>query len=96
MVRRSQSFNLHTSTGNHLLTFSWLGLSTVENTDGLNVGRCNVSIDKCDSNGFILEPLGVFDFPAEPLESENFPCFTAFGVSEPMTKTCRSILEDYN
>ena len=44
----------------------------------------------CESKGFILEALGVFTFPPEPDESENFPCFPAFGVPEPTTKTCRS------
>ena len=88
-------FNFRKLRNNSLLTVSWLGLSTVEKTEGLNVGRCNVSIDRCDSKGFILEPLGVFVFPVDPLEPGNFPCFPAFGVSEPMTKTCRSILEDY-
>ena len=76
-----------------LLTASWLGLRTVENTEGLKVGKCNVSIDKCDSKGFILEPFGVFVFPAELLESVTFPKLGAFGVLAPITKTRRSALE---
>ena len=63
------------------LTDSWLGLNTVEKTEGLNVGRCRVSMDKWDSNGFILEPLGVLAFPAELLESVTLILLTIFGVS---------------
>ena len=67
--------------GHRKLTDSWLGLNTVEKTEGLNVGRCRVSIDKWDSNGFILEPLGVLAFPAELLESVTLILLTIFGVS---------------
>ena len=73
-----------------LLTDSWLGLRTVENTEGLNVGRCIVSIDTCDSNGLSLDPLGVFSFPADPLESEYLISPLVFGVSAPTMKTLRS------
>ena len=75
------------------LTDSWLGLSTVEKTDGLNVGRCNVSIDTCDSNGLSLDPLGVFEFPVDPLESEYLISPRALGVSAPTRKTRRSVHE---
>ena len=67
--------------GHRKLTDSWLGLNTVEKTEGLNVGRCRVSMDKWDSNGFILEPLGVLAFPAELLESVTLILLTIFGVS---------------
>ena len=75
------------------LTDSWLGLRTVEKTDGLNVGRCNVSIDTWDSNGLSLEPFGVFNFPADPLESENLVSPRVLGVSAPTTNTRRSELD---
>ena len=75
------------------LTDSWLGLSTVEKTDGLNVGRCNVSIDTCDSKGLSLDPLGVFEFPVDPLESEYLISPRALGVSAPTRKTRRSVHE---
>ena len=74
-----------------LLTDSWLGLRTVENTDGLNVGKCIVSIDTCDSNGLSLDPLGVFSFPADPLESEYLISPLVFGVSAPTMKTLLSL-----
>ena len=58
----------------------------MEKTEGLNVGRCNVSIDTCDSNGFSLEPLGVFNFPVDPLESEYLVSPRVLGVSASASK----------
>ena len=54
------------------LTASLPGLTTVENTDGLQVGKCSLSIEMCESNGLVLRPDdGVLtpcegEFPAEP------------------------------
>ena len=82
-------FACHINT--NVLTDSWLGLRTVEKTEGLKVGRCHASMDKCDSKGFSLEPFGVLLLPDEPLELEP-RIHRATGVLLPILNTCRSEL----
>ena len=69
------------------LTDSWLGLMTVEKTEGLNVGRCRVSCDICESNGLILVAdllleFGVWSFELEAavFRSKNLPLLPPEGV----------------
>ncbi len=53
---------------NNIITLSWLGLTTLENTEGLKVGHCSISIEMWESNGLIRGPDGVC---IEPLLRRN-------------------------